>query len=268
MRFVPQIRAISVVLGRVPSGIYALGYLAALLSFAGLYTLAAGEFYHATVQHERLATERRWHAERLTAEAIRAQVANSDQRIAIRDGWYTTPDRISVSRLHWADARNPSISLSILLRNDQLNSVAFADVDFDTSESQGYEPSPHSLTVTEFEISGASPSGITSDVLMNELFRPKGYDYQVITLPWAVLSAVADLDRTAHGSAAPDRHTFVRMLYFSAITITTVGYGDIVPLTAYARALVAVEAVLGIVIVGLFLNSIAHEARETERRAV
>lgn len=47
---------------------------------------------------------------------------------------------------------------------------------------------------------------------------------------------------------------FWRMLYFSAITITTVGYGDIVPLTSWGRGLAALEATLGIVLLGLLVS--------------
>lgn len=54
-------------------------------------------------------------------------------------------------------------------------------------------------------------------------------------------------------------HTFGRMLYLSAVTVTTVGYGDIVPLTDVARTAVALEAIGGIVLIGLFLNALAHE---------
>jgi hypothetical protein len=49
-----------------------------------------------------------------------------------------------------------------------------------------------------------------------------------------------------------------RMLYLSAITVTTVGYGDIAPLTSLTRWLVALEATLGVVTVGLFLNALAR----------
>jgi hypothetical protein len=52
---------------------------------------------------------------------------------------------------------------------------------------------------------------------------------------------------------------FYRMLYFSTITITTVGFGDIVPLTTRARLLVGLEAFLGVLIIGLFLNSLANK---------
>ena len=49
------------------------------------------------------------------------------------------------------------------------------------------------------------------------------------------------------------------MLYLSAVTITTVGYGDIVPLTTISRVLVGIEAVLGIVLIRLFLNALSYE---------
>lgn len=54
---------------------------------------------------------------------------------------------------------------------------------------------------------------------------------------------------------------FSRMTYFSAVTITTLGYGDITPISDTARWLVTLESILGIVIIGLFLNSVAKNIR-------
>ena len=53
----------------------------------------------------------------------------------------------------------------------------------------------------------------------------------------------------------------LRMLYLSAITITTLGFGDITPVSESARMSIALEAVLGIVVIGLFLNSLAMRVR-------
>jgi hypothetical protein len=50
------------------------------------------------------------------------------------------------------------------------------------------------------------------------------------------------------------------MLYFSAIVMTTVGFGDIVPLSPMARLAVGLQAVLGVTLFGLFLNAAAHRA--------
>ena len=48
-------------------------------------------------------------------------------------------------------------------------------------------------------------------------------------------------------------------LYFSAVTITTLGYGDIQPLDTVVRLLAASEAVLGIVTIGFFLSALAQQ---------
>lgn len=52
-----------------------------------------------------------------------------------------------------------------------------------------------------------------------------------------------------------------KMFYFSSVTITTLGFGDIVPITNKARILVSLEAIIGVVIIGLFLNSLANKIR-------
>ncbi|MBR5747511.1 MAG: two pore domain potassium channel family protein [Prevotella sp.] len=63
--------------------------------------------------------------------------------------------------------------------------------------------------------------------------------------------------------------------YFSVVTITSLGFGDIYPVAGTAgRFLVATEAILGILIIGFFLNDIAirqsvrldKEAKENEER--
>jgi hypothetical protein len=52
-----------------------------------------------------------------------------------------------------------------------------------------------------------------------------------------------------------------RMMYLSAVVITTLGLGDIVPITPLARFLVGSEAFLGVTIAGYFLTAIANHAR-------
>ena len=49
---------------------------------------------------------------------------------------------------------------------------------------------------------------------------------------------------------------YLRMLYLSATTITTLGIGDIQPISSAARTWVSAEAILGIVLAGLFLSAI------------
>lgn len=61
--------------------------------------------------------------------------------------------------------------------------------------------------------------------------------------------------------------TVVQSIYFSVVTITTLGYGDITPQTDLARSLAALESVFGIILIGLFLNAVARasDLRREER---
>lgn len=51
--------------------------------------------------------------------------------------------------------------------------------------------------------------------------------------------------------------TVFQCLYFSVTTITTLGYGDLYPVTTCAKILVMTETILGMVVIGFFLNSVA-----------
>ena len=80
-----------------------------------------------------------------------------------------------------------------------------------------------------------------------------------LTIPGALGKDIQSLAEAKRGFPRRIPGQFVRMLYLSASTITTLGFGDIVPLTTAARLLVSSEAVLGILVVGLFLNAVAKE---------
>ena len=46
--------------------------------------------------------------------------------------------------------------------------------------------------------------------------------------------------------------------YFSTVTITTLGYGDLTPQSELGKILAAFEASIGIMLIGLFLNALSH----------
>jgi hypothetical protein len=58
--------------------------------------------------------------------------------------------------------------------------------------------------------------------------------------------------------------SFWRMFYISASVMTSTTFGDVVPVTAAARSFVTFVAVPSALIVGLFINSIAHYIRRTD----
>jgi hypothetical protein len=80
--------------------------------------------------------------------------------------------------------------------------------------------------------------------------------YLLLGLLWA--SAFTMMDTASPGSivetvrpgggvyaGSPDEERPLRMLYFSFATLSSVGYGDIVPATAFARMCAVMEAIMG-----------------------
>jgi hypothetical protein len=58
---------------------------------------------------------------------------------------------------------------------------------------------------------------------------------------------------------------FVDAAYFSTITLSTTGYGDIVPVSGVARVLVAVEIIVGFGLLGFLLSRVAGYVSPGER---
>jgi Ion channel len=83
----------------------------------------------------------------------------------------------------------------------------------------------------------------------------------ILWVPYHSASAVGRLLTAGQGDPKgyPWLQFYVTMCYFSAVTITTLGFGDITPATPGARTLTGVLAVFGVVLVGLFLNAIAQK---------
>jgi hypothetical protein len=76
--------------------------------------------------------------------------------------------------------------------------------------------------------------------------------YLLLGLLWATLYLAIDTFHPGSiqiGSCPPERET--NLLYFSLITLSTIGYGDIVPLNGEARILAALEGVTGVLYIAI-----------------
>lgn len=62
-----------------------------------------------------------------------------------------------------------------------------------------------------------------------------------------------------------EKTTLLKCFYFSAVTITTLGYGDISPTSDLGRIVASSEAVLGVTFIGLFLNALSRSRAEAYR---
>ncbi len=106
------------------------------------------------------------------------------------------------------------------------------------------------------DIFGAIFLGYTAVVILTHLFRKKAITadmimgsvcvYFLIGLMWGFVYSV--LENFSPGSFLIEQATanhLADFIYYSFVTLTTLGYGDIIPLSAPARSLSALEAIMG-----------------------
>lgn len=89
---------------------------------------------------------------------------------------------------------------------------------------------------------------------------------QGITLGQDDATFMENVRRANRGDASTVSGHFLRMLYMSVVVLTTLGLGDIVPMTPISRTAVATEAMLGIAFAGLFLNALANKVAQSVDR--
>jgi hypothetical protein len=85
--------------------------------------------------------------------------------------------------------------------------------------------------------------------------------YIMLAFVWSFVYALVEL--SSAGSFGPGHldflqpGTFFKLIYFSLTTLTTTGYGDVIPLTNHARSLVMVEEFSGVFYVGVVIARFA-----------
>jgi Ion channel len=77
--------------------------------------------------------------------------------------------------------------------------------------------------------------------------------YLLIGMQWFALYSAFDVDRPGsilhNTSVATDRQT--ELLYFSLVTLSTIGYGDVVPLNGEVRMLAVLEGITGVLYIAI-----------------
>jgi hypothetical protein len=105
-------------------------------------------------------------------------------------------------------------------------------------------------------VSGAIFFAFATIIIVSHLFKQKRVTadlirgaicgYFLIGLMWAfIFSLLETLQPGSFISGGPAKLDLENLIYFSFVTLSTTGYGDIVPLADQARSLTILEAVMG-----------------------
>jgi len=82
------------------------------------------------------------------------------------------------------------------------------------------------------------------------------FGYFLLVLVWALLFRALDLWSPGAIALAADGDPFTELLYFSLVTITTLGYGDISPVAPFARISAGLEAAMGTLYIAILIARI------------
>jgi len=89
--------------------------------------------------------------------------------------------------------------------------------------------------------------------------------YLILGFIWAIFyTLLIQLSPEAIRGVEPENwtHSLSTMTYFSFVTLTTLGYGDISPVTPIAKVLVMLEAVVGMFYIAIIVASLIGAARD------
>jgi voltage-gated potassium channel Kch len=91
--------------------------------------------------------------------------------------------------------------------------------------------------------------------------------YLLIGLVFASLFGAVNALGSEHFASPPSQNSPADLLYLSFITLTTVGFGDVVPATDFSRAIVVLEALVGqVFLVTLVARLVAMFGQEQRQR--
>jgi len=250
-------------------------YLFLILVFAIIFYLFPDDFYHSTVQYEPFIQNE--------TEQILHDLKNSLIEQLKRkhpDGIVTYKER----ELHgnalrartWnVEGESASFVLYTHLLKPRFMTYWGVRVSFNINpaqaKSKGTQPGEELIWIPEVLLTFEELASIRSPdyvppVPVTEVFDTfkaiDGKNHLYLTISTELSEKIIAFADGMRGRPTHLPGKFIRMFYLSAVTITTLGYGDIVPLTTRARALITAEAILGIILIGFFLNSLWSKLKE------
>jgi len=263
--------------GVVSQWIYAGTYILLIFVFATIYTTLPNNFYHSTVQYESsLNYDINDILNEIKNNIINSQKEYDGEKIIVNEKVSIDGNKLSVNSIKYEDNNMISFEVGLVINDDskygQVESIEKRKFMFPLENKVGIFNINNSnsmvyyftLTSEERKDEALEDLDYKNHDINKSLFPSKyinGLDSPnlIMTMDSELFNKIISLKNAKNGfpSGLGKLDNFGRMFYLSAVTITTVGYGDIVPITTVARNLISIEAILGVILVGLFLNSLS-----------
>lgn len=260
MKFVHLFVYLQALSARVPAMLFLTLYVALIPMFAAYYDFRASEFFHSTAKYEANVL--------LDGARVREDLekAAQDQFVKANGGptkqfgdWLIDIREFSINGANFHEGRL-HLKTYMRFRGNRHNAETAGPKKFDISIRPDLivglrgDPGQHVLKFPQSVKENAWP------VPDQEIFPNPGNSLArsgTLIISPDLQNRITNLHNSFRGFPALSSGAYQRMLYFSAVTQTTLGYGDVVPISDRTRLAVAFQTVLGIIMIGLFLNSLA-----------
>jgi hypothetical protein len=261
-----SIKNVFIKLGRLPALIFLFGYLMVIFIFSLIYCygLSGMNFYHPTSQYEyeyfnpdanKILQDIRTE---MIQDFLKYHKNNSEF-----NGWQMDINKLEIYSLNVKDFPKEigfTVSIPIVKQEREgawILSILSSNVIVSLQDKMRIDETMYlKINFEKFFNSTGIP---TPDYL----FPNTGGGYTRVRLPLLPLSVdlydrIIAFGQGYRGFPSGVSGQYLRMLYFSTGVATSSTFGDIIPVSTQARFSVTVEALLAIIFIGLFLNSLAY----------
>jgi hypothetical protein len=285
------LRGVLKLLRRIPGYWYAITFFLLIIVFAYIYSRLPGEFYHSNVSREPMIRE----DEKRIGSALQKEIISAFENIhggrqTLVDNWIIDASTFNVLFLKATDKGTDAeirFKLAMELTNTSpehgsllIDSVVtFSAKEWSESVTGGDLGNESKIFKTvKVDVPTVPYWDKQRNSHLARIFFPTqragvsqnegnaNPEDSLASLPEVMMPIskrlnddILNLGKGVQGDPSNLSGHFERMLYLSALTITTAGYGDITPLTTRARLLIILEAVLGIILFGLFLSTLSGQ---------
>ena len=237
-------------------------YIAFIPSFAFVYYNMTGEFYAPFAKLERPAIFQVDELSFAIRDQIRSQLQQMKKTPFYRSVYFDEL-YVNVGQFEMGENASFEFELAVGLRSSEKVGWAFLPtlkvriepkgwlIHLDREEVHGFRAhllERHEIDETPEEIRTAA---------FDAIFKLPGLDVGLLRTPPQLERAYNRLIVGFKGDPTAFEDSYLRMLYFSATAIMTIGFGDIIPISNRARLLVMLEALCGLITLGFFLNGMA-----------
>ena len=250
---------------RRPRGPFAWGmlYLVMILVFAVIYSNTANSFYETTATHEPFYLDNQTYVAQAIADAVGRDIESQAEQDNIR------PGNSGGAYYLRATANETDILATVGFTTNSKSGDVAVQIDIPEYNIPSAANAVDGLAFLHYSLGSTTHMDVESGRGPgSQLFKEYTDSDVDHTLPVTLVELihVQQFSDAAQGLVGGLPDQFSRMLYFSAVTATTLGFGDIAPVTFVSRSLVTAEAVLEVVIIGMFLNSLAR--RRSDEKGV